>query len=715
MKKIDILDCTLRDGSYVINYQFTAKDTAVISLALENAGLRYIEIGHGLGLNASSSKGKAAGTDQEYLKTAHRVLTKSKFGMFFIPGIGRKKDLDLAAHYGMGFVRIGTDVTRIKEAKDYIIYAKKLGMMVSSNLMKSYAVAPDEFAKKAKIAEEFGADIVVLVDSAGGMLPGNVKEYINALKEEGIKARIGFHGHNNLSMAIANTLQAIESGADMVDSTLMGIGRSSGNAATEILATILKKQGDDCGADIFKTMDIAEELIGPIIKTHLGTDPIAITSGYAEFHSSFLSTIYTAAKKYSIDPRKLIISACEKNKVNIPEELAMNLAKQLHKERAALSEISKIDLPVKFKISKERWNNKLSLKEKSRMMTEYAKNLAIKSGKQTIFVINISAVYDEFNMVFPYIYETSSYLMANCEMTSKNKIEEIVEAIDGLVDFIVVDSEKKRANLHGVVKDLKRKVRKSVILTYMGDQSWVKAIDAIVAVLRESLFGVKVGIVGQNNASTKLAVSLAEKGAKVLIYGRDIDDRVVESLNTIKIHDSPFQIKKAKTKKEISFNTDILIGLDRDQKIDAQMVNSMAKKGLIIDAIFGSVAPYAIGLAKQHGIKLLRVDMKAAMAGEMTTILRTYAMSRGIERSQIDGIPVVLPTSFGDKGDVVVDSILSPTEVIGISDGKGGVLYYGSKHKKVIDRIQAEIMRKGINGKARDSNYRQGIVYTGRS
>jgi len=167
MNDIDILECTLRDGSYSINYQFTAEDTAVIALALEKVGFRYIEIGHGIGLNASSCKGKAAETDEMYLKTAQEVLTKAKYGMFFIPGIGRKRDLDLAADYGMGLVRVGTNVTEAKDAEKYIKYAKSLGMEVSSNLMKSYVLPPREFAKKAKMVEDFGADIITLVDSAG--------------------------------------------------------------------------------------------------------------------------------------------------------------------------------------------------------------------------------------------------------------------------------------------------------------------------------------------------------------------------------------------------------------------------------------------------------------------------------------------------------------------------------------------------------------------
>ena len=186
MKQIEILECTLRDGSYAIDYQFTAKDTAMIALALEDVGFRKIEIGHGLGLNASKSKGTAAESDEVYLKTTRDVLTKAQFGMFFIPGIGRKKDLDLASKYEMDFVRIGTNVTEAKESLEYIKYANELGMHTSSNLMKSYALSPAKFAEKARLVDRSGVDTITLVDSSGGMLPHDISKYIGTMKKQEI-------------------------------------------------------------------------------------------------------------------------------------------------------------------------------------------------------------------------------------------------------------------------------------------------------------------------------------------------------------------------------------------------------------------------------------------------------------------------------------------------------------------------------------------------
>lgn len=694
MKEIDILECTLRDGSYPINFQFTAKDTAIIAKALENLGFKYIEIGHGLGLNASSCKGKAAETDETYLKTAQEVLTKAKYGMFFIPGIGRKKDLDLAAKYGMGFVRIGTNVSQAAEAEQYIKYAKDLGMIVSSNLMKSYALSLEKFVEKAKLVEKFGADIIVIVDSAGGMLPKDIREYINRMKKEGFKARIGFHGHNNLSMAIANTLEAVENGATIVDSSLKGIGRSAGNAPTEILVTLLKKMGYDMNIDIFKTMDIAEELINPIMKANVKTDPIAITAGYAQFHSSFLNIIYKASNKYSIDPRRLIISVSEVDKVNVPEDLAMKLAAQLQIERAALSEISTIDFPEKFKIPRGQWDNKLSLQEKSKSVANHIKNLALKTAKQTIFVINISAIYDELNIILPYIYETSSYVMGSCEMTHKNKIIEVVKNIDGIVDFIIVDDEKKKKDLKDIFKIVKRIVKKSNVLTYKGNRTWIQGIENMVSSLWGNLYGIKIGIIGLNDVSIKLAISLSERGAKVFIYDRKKDDGMIYAANKIKISNSPFEIQKIEDKKKFSENLDLLIGLDRKEKIDPQMIKNMNRDGIIVDAIFDSIRSDALDFAQNHNMRIFKVDGKAAMAGEMTTVLRTNNMLKDTGESYIGSIRIVSPTIIGRKGDIVVDSILKPTEVIGVADGRGLTLRNTNKYLELIKKVELEIIKK---------------------
>jgi len=329
LPKVDVLDCTLRDGAYTINFQFTLKDTLDISQALEKAGFKFIEIGHGLGLNASSCKGKALHTDAEYLSVAQQFITKSKYGMFFIPGIGRKEDLEMAVNYDMGFVRVGTNITQADEAVEYIKTAKDYGLITTSNLMKSYVLPPEKFIKKVQLVDKIGVDYIEIVDSAGCMMPKDIKEYFTIMNKHGIMAQYGFHGHNNLSLAVANTLEAIEYGATLVDSALLGLGRGAGNTSTEILVTVLNKLGYNRDIDIFQTMDVAEKIVRPIIERRKGLDSIAITCGYTEFHSSYLYIIYDVARQYQLDPRKLMVEVCKIDKVNLTKESCEKIAERM--------------------------------------------------------------------------------------------------------------------------------------------------------------------------------------------------------------------------------------------------------------------------------------------------------------------------------------------------------------------------------------------------
>lgn len=333
MKKPQIMDVTLRDGSYAINFQFTASDTAVIAGALDAAGFDLIEVGHGVGLHASESGyGVAAEKDEAYLKAAAESVKRGKFGMFSIPGVARLEDVDMAAEFGMGFIRIGTNVTQVCESAQFIERAKSHGMMVCANYMKSYSMEPQEFAKTAKLSERYGADVLYVVDSAGGMLPSEVEAYILAV-QGACNIPVGFHGHDNLGLGIANSLRAVELGASIVDSSLQGFGRSAGNAATEILVVVLAKMGHELGLDPLAVMDIGEKYVRPLVRRR-GHSSLDLVTGQAQFHSSYMGVIRKFSSKYQVDPRLLILALTKVDKVNAPEELVDRLAKQLQGEKA---------------------------------------------------------------------------------------------------------------------------------------------------------------------------------------------------------------------------------------------------------------------------------------------------------------------------------------------------------------------------------------------
>lgn len=331
-----LLDTTLRDGSYEIDFQFTARDTVLIVSALEQAGIPFIEVGHGLGLNASNcGKGLAAESDEAYLEAAASALNHAQWGTFFIPGIGCKEDIRKAAQYEMKFVRIGTNITETAQSEPYVALAKELGLFVSSNFMKTYALEPMEVALLAKQAQKYGSDLVCIVDSAGGMLPEDIERYFRSIREE-TDIALGFHGHNNLGMAVANTVKAAELGAVIIDVSLQGIGRSAGNAPAEIVTLVLQRKGFRLSVDVEQIMDIGEKLIRPFIRRQ-GVNTIDIICGYAQFHSSYMETVFKYAHEYRINPRELIVRVSEEDRVHVPDKLIGRVAKELVQERCCQS------------------------------------------------------------------------------------------------------------------------------------------------------------------------------------------------------------------------------------------------------------------------------------------------------------------------------------------------------------------------------------------
>lgn len=327
----EIMEVTLRDGSYVIDFQFTAADTALIAGALERVGFRLIEIGHGIGLGASEAgMGQAAETDVAYMKAAAETLKRAQWGMFCIPGIAQLKHIDMAADHGMGFVRIGTNVEDAPKGRSFIEHARTRGLYVYANFMKSYASSTDAFSENVRAAADYGAQTVYVVDSAGSMLTEDIRRYVEAAWSRS-DIHLGFHGHNNLGMGVANSLMAAELGVAVVDTSLQGFGRGAGNTPTEQFICALRRRGLETQMDAIEVMDVGEHYITPLIVGR-GLSSIDVVSGLAQFHSSYMGVIREFASRYRIDPRRLILAVCAHDKVNAPRDLVEREARRLAEE-----------------------------------------------------------------------------------------------------------------------------------------------------------------------------------------------------------------------------------------------------------------------------------------------------------------------------------------------------------------------------------------------
>lgn len=647
MTEPQILDTTLRDGSYSIDFQFTADDTALIVSALESAGIRLIEVGHGLGLGASrAGKGEAAASDEEYIRSAARVVSSAQIGVFFIPGIGTNDDLSRAVDNGLGFVRIGTDITQSEEAECYVQWAKRLGLFVSCNLMKSYAVSPEEFADRARRAHEFGADVTCLVDSAGGMTPEEVRKYVEA-GCAGSEIEIGFHGHDNLCLAVANTLAAFEGGARFLDASLQGIGRSEGNCVTEVLAAILQKRGVLYGLDVNALLDISEAFITPFTFTR-GRTAVGITAGRARFHSSFLGAAMEVAARFGLDVRQLILSLGKAGELGVSPALLEETARRIAARPATPT-----------------WRVEVAPAAASRpeglesQTTALSRRLRTESCKRNLpSVLNVVVTPYEPTHVSPSIETAYGCVISNIMLAEDRLLGPVLRACDGIVDYVLLDTG-------GSPLEGKRPSR-SRVLSYSDTAMWARAVTThLVSLAGASLANRSVLLLGVLPLVSRAAMTLSELGATV----------TVPEESRFPIPDDSGRVRRGPMAELIAAAEYVVALSPRKPCVSVSMVEAIRPAALLFDGGIGSLDPEAVARAESRGIRVIRVDMRPTLAA---TALELIGMTRIVEqhmgREDWNGVPVVAGGLIGHRGDVVVDSVTYPTRVIGIADGQGGIL-----------------------------------------
>jgi 4-hydroxy-2-oxovalerate aldolase len=327
-ERMRIVDTTLRDGMHTVAHQFTPEQMALIAGAMDDAGVDTIEVSHGDGLGGSCIQyGRAAASDEAYLQAVVPVLKRSKLAVLLLPGVGIKEDLDMAADLGAKVARIATHITEADISEQHMGLAKRRGMEVMGFLMMAHMAPLETMVHNAKLMASYGADYVYVVDSSGHMLPPEVKQRVGALKSA-LSCRVGFHAHNNLGLAIGNTLAAIEAGVDIVDGSLRAMGAGGGNAPTETLIAVLARLNIETGVDLYKILDAAK-LLDPY-KRHSKEGPDAtLMLGYAGVYSSFLLHTTRAAERFHVDPRDILLELGRRRIVGGQEDMIIDVAYEL--------------------------------------------------------------------------------------------------------------------------------------------------------------------------------------------------------------------------------------------------------------------------------------------------------------------------------------------------------------------------------------------------
>jgi len=334
-RKITLHDMCLRDGMHPKRHQISLQQMVDVATALDAAGVPLIEVTHGDGLGgASVNYGFPAHTDEEYLRAVIPKLKRAKVSALLLPGIGTVEHLKLAYDCGVGTVRVATHCTEADVSEQHISGSRKLGLDTVGFLMMAHMIGPEQLAAQGKLMESYGANCIYCTDSAGYMLPDDVTARIAALKavlRPGTE--IGFHGHHNMAMGIANSLAAIDAGAVRIDGSAAGLGAGAGNTPLEVFNAVCARMGIVTGVDVFKLMDVAEDLVVPMMDHPIRIDRDALILGYAGVYSSFLLFAKRAGAKYGVPSADILVELGRMKTVGGQEDMIEDLALNMSRAR----------------------------------------------------------------------------------------------------------------------------------------------------------------------------------------------------------------------------------------------------------------------------------------------------------------------------------------------------------------------------------------------
>ncbi|HEX6163009.1 MAG TPA: hypothetical protein VFZ31_06580, partial [Vicinamibacterales bacterium] len=584
-------------------------------------------------------------------------------------------------------VRVGANAPDIAQTEPFVRQSLALGLHVSVNLMKSYAVPPARLVELSRMAEGYGAQVVSLVDSAGTMLPDDVRTYVSAMKDA-LSVEIGFHGHDNLALGMANVLAAIEAGAAVVDTTLQGIGRGGGNAVTEILVAILHKQGVSTGIDLNRLMDLSERVVRPLLKGK-GHDPLNITSGFAGFHSSALEMILRHADRHHVDPRDLIVEVSGVDRVDVTSALVESVAAELSRRQQGRSGVHVVDRPASFADPSGAGR---SFAELASDAARKARTVAIKSGRRSVFNVVAAPQRRERSSVSAFVQEEFESVIASAEVHDSASVRELAAAIGADIDVWLADADVQPGGWSPAAV-LAEVIEPARLLAYRDSDTWIRAVDLQIASLSPDT-SVPALIVGSDAMAMRAALALADRGRRV----------TVAAAHTAAVESAIGAL--ARPASEIVFAADavtaardaaVLVAFARGA-IGADVVDQLPDAATIFDAGIGALQPGAVERASGRGIRVVRPDMRAALAAELAAAAGTRRVATELMgRGDLDGVAVVGGGLVGRAGDVVVDSMTNPTRVLGVATGDGGVNYApGPELAERVTRVQRAIWRRKL-------------------
>jgi len=334
-KQILLHDMCLRDGMHAKRHQISLEEMVNLATALDDAGVPLIEVTHGDGLGgASVNYGFPAHTDEEYLTAVIPKMKQAKISALLLPGIGTVDHLRMAHELGVSTIRVAAQCTEADVTEQHIALSRELGLDTVGFLMMAHMLEPKELLEQAKLMESYGANCIYCTDSAGYMLQGDVYQRIATLRD-GLKpeTQIGFHGHHNLALGVANSISAVEAGAIRIDGSAAGLGAGAGNTPLEVFNAVVTRMGANTGVDVSKLMAAAEEIVVPMVDQPIRVDRDSLVLGYAGVYSSFLLHAKRASEKYGIPSEDILMELGRMKTVGGQEDMIEDVALNLKNAR----------------------------------------------------------------------------------------------------------------------------------------------------------------------------------------------------------------------------------------------------------------------------------------------------------------------------------------------------------------------------------------------
>jgi 4-hydroxy 2-oxovalerate aldolase len=332
---IRLTDTCLRDGSHHMRHQFTESDVRTIIAALDDAGVPVLEVTHGDGLGGSSfNYGFSRTPEQDLIKVAADTAKRARIAFLMLPGVGTKDDIVAAQGNGGSICRIATHCTEADTSEQHFKLARELGLETVGFLMMSHTQPPEVLAKQARIMVDAGCQCVYIVDSAGALILEDVSDRVAALVAEiGAEATVGFHGHENLDLGLANSVMAVRAGATQIDGSVRRFGAGAGNPPLETFVGVCDKLGWDAGVEFEKMIDASEDVVLPVMPEECHLSRMAMMIGYAGIYSSFLKHADNAAQRYGVSGAKILQVAGERKLIGGQEDQLIDIALQLKAEQ----------------------------------------------------------------------------------------------------------------------------------------------------------------------------------------------------------------------------------------------------------------------------------------------------------------------------------------------------------------------------------------------